>query len=115
MPRILTFLTLTFAFVLVGHAQPIHKGDVQSNQPPRDSVGIDTLDRGVARQSGDTTLKYKPLTNAEREIVMRAFTSTTPVSASDRQLATDICSKKCRQCFNGVECNPDCFKKQCTK
>jgi hypothetical protein len=83
-----------------------------SGQP--DLRKVEGVER-IGSPRGSTTADFKafPLTNTETDVVFRATMKGATVS--DIQMATDICSKKCKECVNGAECNLECVKKTCVK
>ena len=74
----------------------------------------------IARDSSvQPRLGHEQLVRAETLDVrdLRAFKNAESTSATgeDKQLAEDICSKKCPECFDGVTCDLKCAKNACYK
>ena len=70
---------------------------------------------GAPRGAASPAAKYKafePLTTHEKDVIIKALMRGDRI---DIQMATDICSKKCKECINGAECNLECAKKTCFK
>jgi hypothetical protein len=64
---------------------------------------------------GNITTPYRdggrifPLTDTEKGVFYKAFAK--DATFAQKQMANDVCAKKCQPCHNGVECNFDCVKK----
>lgn len=55
---------------------------------------------------------FEALTDHEKDVVKRALMRGDKI---DIQMATDVCTRKCKECINGTECNLECAKKTCFK
>jgi hypothetical protein len=55
----------------------------------------------------------KELTAPEKALLDRVNSGR--VTQEEKAVAEDICAKKCKICFNGVECNFQCAEKVCSK
>jgi hypothetical protein len=55
----------------------------------------------------------KELTAPEKALLDRAKSGR--ATKEEKAVAEDICAKKCKICFNGVECNFQCAEKVCSK
>jgi hypothetical protein len=79
--------------------------DVEGSEIP----GTKRLDVEKGSNQGAGTA----LTAQEKNIVGRAKEG--KVTAAEKELANDICGKKCKICFDGVTCNFNCAEKYCSK
>jgi hypothetical protein len=61
----------------------------------------------------DFSISGKELTAPEKALLDRANSGR--VTQEEKAVAEDICAKKCKICFNGVECNFQCAEKNCSK
>lgn len=88
--------------------------DSGPNQSPLFSPKPDQVDRarGTAPTDPSKYKTFEALTDHEKDVVKRALMRGDKI---DIQMATDICSRKCKECINGAECNLECAKKTCFK
>jgi|SRR5579862_4561705 len=64
--------------------------------------------------AGDT--HRDKLTKTEYEVLVKVYgkkANGPAASPKDEQVAKSICKEKCKPCFDGSECNPDCVRQHC--
>jgi len=61
---------------------------------------------------GDKVSESWLLTKEDFQLMSRA--EAIGATAFDAALATDICSKKCKICYDGKKCDYDCARKSCS-
>jgi hypothetical protein len=54
-------------------------------------------------------------TLSEEEIRIIEKASRQDASREEKVKALDICAKKCKICFDGIRCDPECVRKNCSR